>query len=229
MIEILPKELASIDNWKGLLKTIHYCLPDMKVTAVDYTIDQFCYDFRSAERLFQCLYRHLYIPHQRETFIYGGNLTQFGNRTRMNMVCRMGNIKFYERGPDQKKKINDGWWIMEDVDRVRFEYSASRIVLKKRGISVVGDLIEHPNFFEINKNIYKFRCFEGSKKLPTIGQGYGLPDDNDNYGIFQCQLTAQRKNVTNIAHYVKEVKAFAVLKVALQNAMKNFDTEWQGL
>jgi hypothetical protein len=226
LIEIIPTEKATFNDWKELLKFIHLWFPSLKVSTVDYAIDMYCYDFKAAEKLFRIQLKHLFVPYQRQAFIFGGDVVQYGNQTRMNSVCRIDDAKIYERGPDKKK--NGLSWIMEDVDRVRLEYSASRKVLVNHGISVVGDLIRHPQFYEINKNIYKFMHFNGSKKLPKLGQDYTMPDENGNIGCFQSEVIGHRNNVKNIRHYMADTEDFEVLKSALWNAMRKFDLEWVG-
>jgi hypothetical protein len=226
LIEIIPAEKATLSDWKKSLKFINLWFPNLKVTTVDYAIDEHCYDFRAAEKLFRIQLKHLYIPYQRSVNFLGGDIVEYGDRTRMNSVCRIDDVKMYERGPDIKKK--GAGWITADVDRVRLEYSAPRRVLVKRGISVIADLIRHPQFYEINKNIYKFMHFDGSKKLPKLGQDFTMSDRNGNVGCFQLEVIGHRNNVWNIAHYMKHTGDFEVLKSALWDAMRRFDFEWIG-
>lgn len=225
-IEIIPRERASIGDWKDLLKKLRLWFPKLKVSTVDYAIDEYCYSPRTAENLFLIQSRHLYIPYQEKVEIYGEDLIEFGNQTRLNAVYRSGNVKMYERGPDKKK--NGKGWSMEDVDRVRLEYSAPREVLRDHGITFIADLIRNPLFHEINKNTYKFKRFKGSKKLPMLGQDYTTPVKNGNIGFFQSEDIGHRKNINNIAHYRKDIKEFGDLKSALRDAMQRFDLEWVG-
>lgn len=226
LIEIIPAESVVINDWKTILKFIHLWFPNIKVSMVDYAIDVYCCDFRAAEKLFRVQLKHLFIPYQREAFVYGGDMVQYGNQTRMNSVCRIDDVKIYERGPDMKR--NGKGWNMKDVDRVRLEYSAPRRVLFKKGISVIADLIRHPQFYVINKNVYRFMHFSGSKKLPRLGQDYTMPDKNGKVGYFQSEDIGHRKNVKNIAHYRKDIEEFAIVKSALWDAMRMFDFEWVG-
>lgn len=225
LIEIIPTELAAINDWKKLLQFFHLRFPSMKVSTVDYAIDEHCHDFRAAEILFRTHLRHLYVPYQRRVNFLGGDLVHYGDRTRMNSVCRIGDVKTYERGPDDKKK-GEGW-IMADVDRVRLEYSAPRRILKTRGIFFLPDLIRQPRFYEINKNIYKFMHFEGTKKLPKLGQDYMTPDKDGNIGCFQLELIGHKDTIKNIRHYMKQTKDFDGLRAALFDAMRRFDFEWE--
>ena len=226
LIEIIPAESAVINDWKTILKFIHLWFPNIKVSMVDYAIDEYCCDFRAAEKLFRAQLKHLFIPYQREAFVYGGDMVQYGNQTRMNSVCRIDDVKIYERGPDKKR--NGKSWNMKDVDRVRLEYSAPRRVLLKKGISVIADLIRHPQVYMINKNVYRFMHFSGSKKLPKLGQDYTMPDKNGKGGYFQSEDIGHRKNVKNIAHYRKDIEEFAIVKSALWESMRRFDLEWVG-
>jgi hypothetical protein len=224
LIEIIPTERATLDDWKELLKFIHLWFPNIKVSTIDYAIDEHCYDFLAVEKLFRIQLKHLYIPYQRSVKFLGGDLIRYGDRTRMNSVCRIDDVKMYERGPDVRKKGSG--WIMEDVNRVRLEYSAPRRVLVNHEISVIGDLIRHPKFFDITGTIYNFRCFKGSSKLPKLGQDYTTPDKNGNAGFFQTEVIGCRGTIRNIAHYMEDIAAFDVLKSALWGAMRRFDLEW---
>lgn len=226
LIEIIPTEKAILNDWQELLKFIHLWFPNLKVSMVDYAIDEHCYDFLAAEKLFRVQLKNLFITHQRNVNFLGGDLVCYGDKTRMNSVCRINDAKMYERGPDIKKKGKG--WAMKDVDRVRLEYSAPREVLKKNGIYVIADLIRHPQFYEINKNIYTFKHFSGSKKLPKLGQDYTTPDANGNTGCFQSEDIGNRGNIKNIAHYRKDIADFDVLKSAFWNSMRKFDSDWIG-
>ena len=118
---------------------------------------------------------------------------------------------------------------MADVNRVRLEYSAPRDVLKKKGISVLSDLIRNPLFHEINKGIYHFRYFSRSKKLPGLGQAYKIPGSNDKLGCFQELYIAYRKNrFTNLSHYSVNIKEFEELKSSMTREMQRYDAEWVG-
>lgn len=226
MIEIIPREHASINDWKDLFKKLHLWFPKLKVSTVDYAIDEHCYDFRAVEKLFRIQLKNLYIPYQRNVHFRGGDWADYGNRARVNCVYRIDDVKMYERGPDQKK--NSEGWIMEGVDRVRLEYSAPRRVLVDHGISDIGDLVRQPRFYGINKNVYKFKCFNGSKKLPGLGQDYTISDKYGNVGCFQSEIIGNRNNVKNIGHYLKDIDAFEALKSALWDAMQRFDLKWGG-
>jgi hypothetical protein len=227
LIEIIPREKAEITDWKKLLRSINLWFPEMLVSTVDYAIDEHCYDFESAERLYWVQLKYLYVPYRRHVKFLGGTAVSYGDRTRMNSVCRIDDVKTYERGPDNLKK-GEGW-MMADVNRVRLEYSAPRDVLKKKGISVLSDLIRTPRFHEINKDIYHFRCFSRSKKLPGLGQAYKIPGSNGKLGCFQELYIAYRKNrFTNLSHYSVNIKEFEELKSSMTREMQRFDAEWVG-
>lgn len=226
LIEIIPTDQATHTDWIKFLQFIHQWFPILKVSTVDYAIDEHCYDFKAAEKLFRTQLKYLFIPYQRSVNFLGGDLVEYGDRTRMNSVCRIKNTKLYERGPDIKK--NGKGWSMKDVDRVRLEYSAPREVLLKKGISFISDLIRHPQFYEINKNIYRFKHFSGSKKLPKLGQDYAMSNKNGNIDCFQSENIGHRDNVKNIARYRKNIEDFDALKTALWDSMRRFDSEWVG-
>jgi len=227
LIEIIPREKAEITDWKNMLLFINLWFPGIKVSSVDYAIDEYCYDSESAERLYWVQLKNLFIPHKQNVNFLGGTAVSYGDRTRMNSVCRIDDVKTYERGPDNLKK-GEGW-MMADVNRVRLEYSAPRSVLKKKGISELADLIRTPRFHEINKDIYHFRCFSRSKKLPGLGQAYEIPGSNGKLGCFQELHIAYRENkFTNLSHYSVNIEEFDKLKSSMTREMQRYDAEWVG-
>ncbi|MCX5835022.1 MAG: hypothetical protein NTV99_11045 [Deltaproteobacteria bacterium] len=224
IIEIHTRESVTVKKMKDFLRQIGVSLGDWRVSSVDYTIDLYCYGPREAKNLFWILRRYLYIPYQRKARTYGENMAAWGDKTRMSTAYRASGVKIYERGPDNKK--TKGHWSSDDLDRVRLEYTARRPILLKNDISTVRDLIEHPRFYDINNDRYKFRCFVQSDKLPHHWEDYTIEDENGNVGCFQLELNHYRKEIKNIAQYVADVEPFDALKKELMNVSAEFDDEW---
>jgi len=224
LMEIHMRENSSMTDLKNLLGDISSFLPTWKVSRVDYTLDIFCYDQEAARRLFRHIKRNSYIPYKRRIKLYAEKGVEWGDETRMNIVYRISDVNFYERGPDNKK-VKDHW-LMKDIDRVRLEYSASRRTLSKHGITKIIDLIKNPKFYNINEGIYEFRCFRGSKKLPEVWEKYPTPDEDGNMGAFQLEVMGHPDKVKNIHQYITDIGEFDVLKSSLINEMKMFDSIW---
>ena len=148
-MEIHVDEHVKIYGLKGFLQRIWLALPTAKVSEIDYTLDQYCYNRHEVQNLFWVEMRNIYIPHQREVKMKGADPMERGDDNRMNMAYRAGNVQVYERGPDKKKKNAPdpnnknkkiGYWQFEDVDRVRLEYTAKRVRLRANSIDTIGDL-----------------------------------------------------------------------------------------
>jgi hypothetical protein len=225
IMEIHPRENTKIKNLKDLFRQIKLFLPETKVSMIEYALDQYCSSKQGAENLFWMEMRCLHVPYQRKAEIYGENLASWGEKIRMSTVFRINNVKVYERGLDSKK--NKDYWTNDDVDRVRLEYSAPRSRLLKHGIDRVGDFIKHPRFYDMNCNIYHFKCFEGSKKLPRSWDDYPTPDKRGNVGCFQLELIRRRSEMVNINQYISDIKELDALKKRLHEAMNEYDALWK--
>ncbi len=223
-IEIHTKESCSLANLKELLIKIRKDLPKAGVSSIDYTIDLPAWNSRCAENLFWALKKCLYIPYRRGAQIYGGQLTMTGNCNRMNTVYRVGDTKIYERGSDGNR--TGDYWDIKDIDRVRLEYSAPRHRLRKHGISRIGDLITGISFYEMNKDIYHFKCFEGSTELPVFHKDYRATDNYGNGDCFQLEHINHRGFIKGLNQYVKDMARFEGFKAALMEVMMQADSEW---
>jgi hypothetical protein len=228
VIEVYPKEKASVRALMQLLCALNSSLGLIYVTSIEYAVDLYCHDRDSMQRLSCILKRFLRVPYQRKAKLFGEDCIQWGNETRMNAVYKAGGTKVYERGPDGKKKKKGGlpYWDLEACDRVRLERSFPRKLLKPTGISTLNDLIQHAKFKELNGEVYRFQCFEGSRKLPRIWEDYTTPDEKGNKNCLQYEINHGRQQVKNLNQYLKDVRAFDSLRVAVKEAMKRLDNEW---
>ena len=223
-MELLPKGNVSPEKYKELLQRLNSSLKILHVRSIEYSIDLYCHDRESLQRLFLTLRRYLHIPYQRDAKLYGEKHIAWGDKTRMNTVYKASDVKMYERGPDGKKKRID--WNVEDCDRVRLEFTANKTALRQRGISTLDDLISDARFYEINHDIYKFIYFEGSKKLPQCWEGYTSSDERGNMNCLQLEINNFRNRIKNLNQYLKEAEAFDPLRLAIVDAMHQFDEKW---
>jgi hypothetical protein len=227
-IEIHPKEPVGLRTYKKFLVWLDANLPGLKVSRVEYTSDQLCLGPLEATRLFFAEREHLYVPRVRSLRncrLFGEDLSNYSNFDRHNYVFRPGPLKLYERGPDRKKK-NEAWNFV-DCDRVRLEFTAKGRLLNKMGIGLLEKFLQSPKFYEINTNKFHFRYFLGSKKLPKISSGYANGVRTEFRGSFLAQHIVLRKEVENIAAYVKNFDAFDELMSRLHFLWKRFDERWE--
>ena len=75
----------------------------------------------------------------------------------------------------------------------------------------------------MNKNIYRFKSFNRSSKLPLHSDDYTTLD----MGTFQVEHSHRKKGIKNIAQYMKDVEGFEPLKARLEKVMKEYDAEWK--
>lgn len=224
-IEIHPRGDVSLSRYKEFLIWINQSLPNLKVSKVEYACDQYCYTHKDVENLFWAELRYLFVPYRRNAEVIGENLLQWGNDVRMNSDLKIGDVKIYERGSDDKKKGNG--WPKKSLNRVRLEYTVKRTKLINNGIDSLYDFIRHPNFNKINDGVYKFKCFHRSKKLPYLWENYSIPDKNGNLGIFQVQYIDSKERVANVQQYLKDMEGFDELKKRLIEVWSQFDEDWE--
>ena len=188
MIEVHPRKNLPIQTYKGFLIELNEKLieklPDINLSTVEYAIDVFCNDPKAVRNLQWLIRRCLYLPYQKKvitfdndeievnekdikiSYLYGNNKEMAHDTgfkiTEMNEVYRIEDHKVYERGPDDKKK-GLGWEV-ENLDRVRMEYTADRDKLKEEGIFILSDLIDDSHFKDMNENRWKFKQFKRSSR-----------------------------------------------------------------
>ena len=227
LMEVHASEGTTMQQYKERLHQIGQRLPHLKVSLVEYTLDLFCHAYTTGvQRLFRALRKHAYFPYQRTATLYGEEQA-WGDKTRMNMTYRVSDVKMYERGPDRERRAK--YWNLADTDRVRLEHTARRKTLVKYWIHVLNDFVERPQFHTINGDIFVFKCFDGSKKLPHYWNAYGTPDAKGNGGCFQLELNRRRHDVKNIHQYMRDVHQLDALKSELERAMIGFDSQWEQL
>ncbi len=264
-IEIHPKIDLPIQTYKDFLielnKKLTEKLPDIKLSTVEYAIDVFCNDPEAVRNLQWLIRRCLYLPYQKKvitfdndeievnekdikiSYLYGNNKEMAYDTgfkiTEMNEVYRIGDHKAYERGPDEKKKKDSLGWEIEDLDRVRMEYTADREKLKEEGMFVLYDLIEDSRFTALNKNRWTFKQFKRSAILPKLWQPYLEQQDpyfkvdkkSKDYhgfdGTFQLEHNRGADKVDNIAQNRKKIQEMIPFERKLNEEICLFGNEWK--
>ncbi len=231
LLEVHQQNTPAMEYLKGFLVRLDQDLPMLNVSSVEYGNDIHCPDSKDVSEVSNIITRHLRIPYQRSI----RNLTRKASDDtdemeggkkygRMNSVFRIGNhFKIYERGEDPKRY--DDYWSLDDCDRVRLEHTAKRPELMKHHIGTIGAFSKHPNFYEINRNLYHFVHFDGTDKLPRFYDDYN--SDPENPGCFMAEQMYYRKKIKNINQYIHDTPRFAELLSAMRNSRIAYDEKWR--
>ena len=188
--------------------------------------------------LFSTIARTLYVRAQKTvSFPYGQEIDEpkmnyGGKKIRYNSLCHTGErTKFYQRGEDEKKKFirknkkgQEEWgWKIEDLDRVRLEFTADRRILLNCGIGDLHSFVENPKFWGMyivyrDKNRLQFKEFK-LKKHPCPWEK----------GSFQEKFLILKETLkNNIYRAMTESQLLEPLKSKLLLAMQEFDVDWSG-
>jgi hypothetical protein len=217
-IEIHHKTDNNPKNLKNLLIEIDNKIPGIRVSKVEYTIDQCCYEPHDVANLFLVERFSLYDPDQKGKVqqLEGGESSHDGS-SRNSLIWHLGDKnKIYERGDDKKKKKKT--WDYYDFNRVRLEHSADRRELFGNSIDTLKDLINGPKFYETYCNYWNFRRFKDSNSKIRImeWEKAALP----------FQYLIRNTKLVNPSQYTEMVDELASLQEKINNAMKVFDKEW---
>jgi hypothetical protein len=226
-IEVNPKYDMRIKKYKNFLVTLNDRLIDLKVSEIEYALDQFCEYPSTVKQLFEIECRNLYVPYTSKMMLYEHDKLSYRKNHRLNCTYHVGGTyKIYERGKDKNKEGRG--WLLENTDRVRLEYTAKRRGghLKKHGIDFLEDIIKHPRFTDINSERWNFKKFVRSQKLPKFWEGYFAKDELGTQGTFQVEHLNAKKHIKNTSQYMADISGFDGLKMMLIAAMKSFDDNW---
>lgn len=221
-IEIHPKEGISAKVYKVFLIKLSRWLPELSMSRVEYTLDQYCETPEEAERLFLIEAENLYVPYQRKPVRKEGRNSFLSmKKKKYNQLVHFGvKQKIYERGADVYRKKKR--WPFEKVDRVRLEFTAKNRELKKYSLYTLNDLIKAPKFLEMNSMKWRFKQFK-SKTLP---KPWEYESKGGHLGYFQMEYYQERKKRKNISQYVEDHAHLAALQDRLVESMAIFDMAW---
>lgn len=225
LIEIHPRENMSPPEYKQILAELDNNLPEMKLSKVEYAIDQYCSTPEECERLYSIEELNLFIPYKRQDMMkINQDLKAFGDKDRINRLRHItDNDKIYERGPDNKK-VNEGW-PFKTLNRVRLEHTSSRDELKRHRLNILTDLIEDPKLSTIIGERWKFRQF----KYKTFPKPWEYKIRGLHEGCFQSEYQQKKKTVKNICQNTTDIPQFDDLKKRIKNEANRFDAIWMGL
>lgn len=214
---IKPTVDIPLNSYKTFLENLNNKLPNLKISSAEYTIDVFCNLLIENNILFSVVGRTLYISYQKGFSFFGGQVVGYGGKKIYNIGCHVGGrTKFYQRGEDEDKEGKKGWKV-EDLDRVRFEYTANRNKLINCGIGDLHSFVENPKFWEMNKNRWRFKEFK-SEKHPCPWEKR----------VYQEQYLRLKKKLKDVYQATTTSQALEPLKSNLDFAMQKFDVDWSG-
>jgi len=221
-IEVHPRRTKSPGEYKQFLVELDKALPDMKLSQVEYAIDQYCSTPKKCEDLYSAEVENIFVPYQRrEVRQSNQDLTLYGNRDRLNRLCHLGrNQKIYERGADVNK-VDDGW-PFEKLDRVRMEHTSLRTELKKHGLNTLKDFIKDPKLSAIIGDRWKFRMF----RFKTFPGPWQYRSRDPQGGCFQTEYQRRKKMFKNIRQTVEAIPEFASLEHRIRDAAIRFNDLW---
>lgn len=220
LIQINPPEGVSIRKYKSFLTQLNTPFPNLGLSKVEYTIDLYCKDYMLAKLLFDVLSRTLFVPWVRNPpTIYAESFSTGKMKNRTMEIS--DEIIVYERG-DDKDKTREGWEEVK-INRVRLEYKPLKEKLTGKDLYKLSDFIISCKFYELNKDVWQFKKFEGSNRLPGELDFY-LAD-----GTYQGEYIANRKIKKIPKKYRVDVEELARLKDELLDAMRSYDVRWEAL
>lgn len=220
LIQINPPEGISIRNHKSFLTQLNALIPGLGLSKVEYTIDLYCKDYMLAKLLFDVLSRTLFVPWQRDPpTIYAESFSTGVKKNRTMDISE--EIIVYERG-DDKDKTDEGWEEVK-INRVRLEYKPLKEKLTGKDLYKLSDFLISCKFIELNKNVWQFKKFEGSNRLPGELEFY--PTD----GTYQGEHVANNKIKKIPKKNRVDVEELARLKDELLDAMRAYDMRWEAL
>lgn len=186
-------------------------LPELKMSVAEYTVDLY-FDNQDVRKYFELIYRYIYFQHQNELTLYS-KMELADTKRWKNALVRAGKMKLYERGPDNKKKKDGrgGYWLLQDVDRIRIEFRAKKQDLDKHGLALLRLFSKNPLFTRMLEQKFRFRRFKSSSGLPTEFSVYNAMDSQLHSGAFHnqyCEIknTGLIKNMTQVVEDVPELK-----------------------
>jgi hypothetical protein len=204
-------------------------IPDASVHSLEFTIDIFCKNPKQVADLFRVFLSYLYVPHQRRKMEFFGDRF-FGDsrdyERRLNAGIRVGKMRVYERGPDEKRvetipneygRTRLFWWHWH-VDRVRIKIVFDRSHPGRGGLDEFLDLVREVNFKDKMRNLIQFKFFKEKNFLKKEKKG--------KVRVFQEVFHRARKSGLSPRKYMKDAKGLKKLKSKIELAVDKYDERW---
>jgi hypothetical protein len=235
--------ITTSDSSYDLFLELYKALPDLKVSALEYTIDLYCINQQHIADLFYLLRKNMYCSRGTSTATKGGrldstNLVRSTNAVyQVNLKSKSRYIKIYERGNDGIKqaslKKNKGLWKHKDCNRVRIEYTYKRPKLKRSSPDNMEDLLTNPNLRQIlgdpdNKRLLREVSFKefNHKDMPYPWAVYKSQDSRGHNDCFQEEFLQSKNHINNLSRYLKDYSIFDNLIKQIREAILEFENKW---
>lgn len=213
--------------YQKLLSNLQSELPRLKVSFAEYTIDIFFENHKNVKKYFNLIYRYIYFRNQKEMVLHSNKELDDDSR-KINAWVFTDKMKLYERGPD--KKINKGgYWLLNDVDRIRIELKAKWRDLNSNGLNNLELFLKNPLFTSLLKNRFKFKRFKSSvNNVPSEYDDYYVKDSKGHSGAFQNQYLylKDRKYVKNISQSIEDVPELLPLYYRILSKIDLREKKW---
>lgn len=221
-------------------------LPFLKVSSAEYALDFMCKSPESVPLVHWLLRRYCYFPGYAGNVAAGGcvfkgideerienSVSYFWNNPR-SLKGKPNAVKSYERGHDDtRREKGDGtpWWHMNDVDRVRLEFTMDGQrgdrALKKLGIKSIREFLHSPKMAEMLPGRFRFCAFKGSSNLPVEWGQYNELDASGGIECFHREYLAAKERGLNPGQYLVDSELMAPLMRKIHNALLRHDEQWE--
>lgn len=213
----------------NFLTKLYKRLPELQVSSAEYTIDLFFDKPEDVKKYFRLLYKYIYFPYRKQFNLESDYLLRDERRYK-NAWIFAGKMKMYERGLD-KERQKTGYWLLDDVDRIRIEFKANWTDLNKHNLTDLSRFAEDPKFAEMLINKFYFKRFKSSKNnhLPAEYEKYKSRDRKGHNGAFHTQYLHEKKrgNIKNIAQQVENVQELMPLLAAIHSKIERRNKSWR--
>jgi hypothetical protein len=213
--------------YQVLLSDLRSKLPQLKVSRAEYTIDIFFNNPKDVKRYFQLIYRSIYFPNQKQMVLHSDNELDDAIRSK-NAWVFMDKMKLYERGPDDLIK-KGGYWLLDDVDRIRIELKAKWRDLYPYGLNNLKLFSKNPKFYLMLKHRFGFKRFKKSvNNISGKYECYRAKDSEGHSGAFQNQYLylKEHKSVNNISQSIEDVPELLPLYYRILSKIQNRENKW---
>lgn len=214
--------------YQVLLSDLRSKLPELNVSRAEYTIDIFFNDPKDVKKYFSLIYRSIYFPNQKQIVLHSDNELDDAIRSK-NAWVYTDKMKLYERGPDDLIK-NGGYWLLDDVDRIRIELKAKWRDLYPYGLNHLKLFSKNPKFYLMLKHRFGFKRFKKSlHKISDEDECYYAKDSEGHSGAFQNQYLylKEHKSVNNISRSIEDVPELLPLYYRILSKIQKREHKWE--
>lgn len=225
----IPKCIIELSYpYQILLSKLRSKLPGLHVWRAEYTIDIFFENPEHVKKYFFLIYSSIYFPYQKDMTLHSHK--ELDDKTRdKNAWVFTKKMKLYERGPDNKVQ-REGYWLLNDVDRIRIEFKANYRDLYEYGLNSLKLFSKNPLFTLMLKDRFSFkRVKESVNNLPGAHYDYPVKDVKGHAGAFQnfYLYYKSKKVVKNLSQSIEDVPELLPLYYRILHKIRQREKRWQ--